>query len=151
MSRPTYVGDCTECDRPMHATNRGSTRGLLRHAGHGLCQTCYVRYRRHNLSLPERVPTDHEDRIKALMASLAKYPPAPRGDWVENALCAQVDPDLFFAEGQGYNARPAQSICGRCEVRTQCAQWSIDHDEEHGVWGQLTPYDRRKLKQEEAS
>ncbi|MFJ3170603.1 WhiB family transcriptional regulator [Streptomyces roseus] len=38
--------------------------------------------------------------------------------WMDSALCAQTDPDLWFSE-TGHTAT-AQQICGRCPVRTAC-------------------------------
>ncbi|WP_043603086.1 MULTISPECIES: WhiB family transcriptional regulator [Protofrankia] len=39
------------------------------------------------------------------------------------ALCAQVDPELFFPEqGDGAGAQAAREICRRCGVRKLCGQ-----------------------------
>ena len=39
-------------------------------------------------------------------------PPA----WTVDALCAQVDPDLFYPE-KGDQAREAKRLCAGCDVR----------------------------------
>jgi DNA (cytosine-5)-methyltransferase 1 len=63
--------------------------------------------------------------------------------WQEQALCAQVDPGLFFPE-QGAPARDAKRVCARCDVREQClaAALALGAD---GVWGGTTPRQRQRL------
>ena len=84
---------------------------------------------------------EREAAVHAELIALAE-PPA---DWMERALCAQVDPELFYPEIGG-DARPARRICQACPVIDQCLQHSLDTEEEHGVWGGLTRTERRKLR-----
>lgn len=37
----------------------------------------------------------------------------------------------------------ARVICAGCEVRTQCLEAALAADEQHGIWGGLTPEERR--------
>jgi WhiB family redox-sensing transcriptional regulator len=67
------------------------------------------------------------------------------GDWQERALCAQVDPELFYPEKGGSTAE-AKSVCQRCEVREDCLQDALDHDDRFGIWGGLSERERRKLR-----
>jgi WhiB family transcriptional regulator, redox-sensing transcriptional regulator len=67
--------------------------------------------------------------------------------WQERALCAQVDPELFFPE-KGGTAREAKKVCRACEVRAECLEFSLQHDQRSGVWGGLSERERRKLKRE---
>lgn len=64
--------------------------------------------------------------------------------WQERALCAQTDPESFFPE-KGGSTRNAKATCLACEVRTECLQYAIDHDERFGIWGGLSERERRKL------
>lgn len=81
------------------------------------------------------------------MTAFADFPrPAA---WTEQALCAQVDPELFFPD-KGGSSRPAIAICGRCEVREQCLQLALDNGEEYGLWGGLSPKHRRQSGREAA-
>lgn len=66
-------------------------------------------------------------------------------DWTVDALCAQTDPDAFFPE-KGGNARDAKKVCAGCDVRAQCLQYALEHEEKHGLWGGLTERERRKLR-----
>lgn len=68
-------------------------------------------------------------------------------DWQERALCAQIDPEVFFPE-KGGSTREAKKICGGCEVRTNCLQTALDHDERFGIWGGLSERERRRLRKQ---
>lgn len=65
--------------------------------------------------------------------------------WQALGLCAQTDPELFHPE-QGGSPAKAKAVCAKCDVREQCLQWALDHDERNGVWGGLSGRERRKLK-----
>jgi WhiB family redox-sensing transcriptional regulator len=66
-------------------------------------------------------------------------------DWKERALCAQTDPEAFFPE-KGGSTREAKRICSGCEVRPECLEFALAHDERFGIWGGLSERERRRLK-----
>jgi WhiB family transcriptional regulator, redox-sensing transcriptional regulator len=66
-------------------------------------------------------------------------------EWQERALCAQTDPEAFFPE-KGGSTREAKRICSRCEVRAECLEYALSHNERFGIWGGLSERERRKLK-----
>jgi WhiB family redox-sensing transcriptional regulator len=66
-------------------------------------------------------------------------------DWQERALCAETDPESFFPE-KGGSTREAKRICSGCEVRAECLEYALAHDERFGIWGGLSERERRKLK-----
>lgn len=66
-------------------------------------------------------------------------------EWQERALCAQTDPEAFFPE-KGGSTREAKRICAGCEVRSECLEYALQHDERFGIWGGLSERERRKLK-----
>jgi WhiB family transcriptional regulator, redox-sensing transcriptional regulator len=66
------------------------------------------------------------------------------GDWRVRALCAQVDPDIFFPE-KGESPAAAKRVCASCEVRAECLQDALDRNERFGVWGGLSERERRIL------
>ncbi|KAA2260934.1 WhiB family transcriptional regulator [Solihabitans fulvus] len=70
---------------------------------------------------------------------------ADEQDWQERALCAQTDPEAFFPE-KGGSTREAKRICLGCEVRSECLEYALAHDERFGIWGGLSERERRKLK-----
>jgi len=64
------------------------------------------------------------------------------------ALCAEIDPDLFFP-GQGEEARAtvARAVCGRCEVTELCLA-TFGPLLGHGVVGGQTPSQRRQARRQ---
>lgn len=72
-----------------------------------------------------------------------------RNEWVQDALCAQVDPDLFFVE-LGSSASPARAICSKCPVAKMCLEEALANNEEYGVWGGLTPPQRKEMRRRAA-
>jgi WhiB family redox-sensing transcriptional regulator len=65
--------------------------------------------------------------------------------WQDSALCAQTDPEAFFPE-KGGSTREAKKVCRSCEVRTECLEYALEHDERFGIWGGLSERERRRLK-----
>jgi WhiB family redox-sensing transcriptional regulator len=66
-------------------------------------------------------------------------------EWQDRALCAETDPEAFFPE-KGGSTREAKRICSGCEVRAECLEYALAHDERFGIWGGLSERERRKLK-----
>ena len=66
-------------------------------------------------------------------------------EWQERALCAQTDPEAFFPE-KGGSTREAKRICSGCEVRAECLEYALGHDERFGIWGGLSERERRRLR-----
>ena len=67
--------------------------------------------------------------------------------WQERALCAQTDPEAFFPE-KGGSTREAKKVCRACEVRAECLEYALAHDERFGIWGGMSERERRRLKRE---
>lgn len=66
--------------------------------------------------------------------------------WRDEAACKGMDPSLFFAEKGSYApvaVREAKKVCAGCPVRQSCAEDAIDNGYRFGVWGGLTPKERR--------
>lgn len=59
-------------------------------------------------------------------------------------LCAQTDPEAFFPE-KGGSTREAKRICAGCDVRAECLEYALAHDERFGVWGGLSERERHRL------
>jgi WhiB family redox-sensing transcriptional regulator len=66
--------------------------------------------------------------------------------WQALARCAEVDAEAFFPEKGGSTA-PAKKVCLSCEVRTECLEYALEHDERFGIWGGLSERQRRRLRQ----
>lgn len=64
------------------------------------------------------------------------------------AMCAQVDPELFFPE-IGEPTRAAKAVCTACPVRTACL--TAFGDLPHGVVGGLSVIERRTRRRREVA
>jgi WhiB family redox-sensing transcriptional regulator len=68
-----------------------------------------------------------------------------RYDWMEDARCAQVDPELWHSGQTGGGYAQAAQICQRCPVQRQCADHTarLEGDaskrDRHGLWAGQTP------------
>lgn len=61
------------------------------------------------------------------------------------ALCAEVDPELFFPPA-GANNAAAKKVCQRCPVREDCLNTALAHGDRHGIWGGLSERQRRAIE-----
>lgn len=64
-------------------------------------------------------------------------------DWMQDALCSQTDPDLWFDPGRSLEAAVA---CQRCPVLEQCAEYAVGYSTQYGVIGGMTPAERRRAR-----
>lgn len=69
---------------------------------------------------------------------------AGQEEWQDRALCAQVDPELFFPE-KGGPIREAKRVCQACDVRSECLEYALVHKERYGLWGGMSERPRRAL------
>lgn len=97
----------------------------------------------YNFDDPDRIANAGRTAVAIAnsMAGLRDLIPA----WVGRALCAQTDPEAFFPE-KGGSALEAKRICARCEVKSECLEYALDRKERFGIWGGMTPGERRRLK-----
>lgn len=72
------------------------------------------------------------------------FPPAEHEPWMDDALCAQTDPEIFFPE-HGQSSRNAKSVCAQCPVAGECLDLALRNGEREGVWGGLSPRERARL------
>lgn len=70
--------------------------------------------------------------------------PITHPTWMDDALCAQTDPELWFPE-KGESATRARQICGQCPIRQRCAEYALETGQEYGVWGGLNAAERSYL------
>lgn len=67
----------------------------------------------------------------------------------DNPLCAETDPDAFFTEKKGDTySRQAIELCRRCTHQTDCAEFAINYYDLDGLWGGLTPNQRKEIRKQ---
>lgn len=64
---------------------------------------------------------------------------------MERSVCPQTDPETFYPE-KGCSPRDAKTVCRGCPVILECRRYALDHNEPYGIWGGLTPPERKALK-----
>jgi WhiB family redox-sensing transcriptional regulator len=74
--------------------------------------------------------------------------------WTDRSYCGQLvaagiaDPDAWYPtslEHDGDEVKAARRLCAHCDVWQECRDYALDRDEREGVWGGLTPRERRAL------
>ena len=88
-----------------------------------------------------------DSAMGALLSLLDEVADASGPGWQDRALCAQTDPEAFFPE-KGGSTREAKRVCRGCEVRAECLEYALEHDERFGIWGGLSERERRRLKRQ---
>ena len=67
--------------------------------------------------------------------------------WRAGASCRGLDTNLFFPPGtvgtSGAALNEIRRICESCPVQQACLQWAIAAGVTDGIWGGLTPIERR--------
>lgn len=67
--------------------------------------------------------------------------------WMAQATCRDRNDDTFYPHPTDiHTQREAKRICIDCPVRTQCLTHAMETDEPWGVWGGLTPRERRDIQ-----
>lgn len=71
------------------------------------------------------------------------------GAWRDKANCKGADIELFFPNGRGRQTleRIAQmkACCNGCSVRKECLDFALNNDIHDGVYGGLSPRERKGL------
>ncbi|WP_181448997.1 WhiB family transcriptional regulator [Nonomuraea aridisoli] len=67
--------------------------------------------------------------------------------WLRRGACRSSDPDLFFPPAP----TPAQealakAVCAGCQVLRECRDYALRAGEAEGIWGGLTPQERRRSR-----
>lgn len=70
--------------------------------------------------------------------------------WQNDALCREVDPDLFFGDrGDDSTVADAIKVCEMCPVKAQCLEWALSYSERadmYGVFGGLGSVKRQEIR-----
>ncbi|MCX5336938.1 WhiB family transcriptional regulator [Streptomyces sp. NBC_00140] len=79
-----------------------------------------------------------------------------RHAWMDQAICAQTDPDLFTGAAISKATATPKRVCTSCPVADECAAYERtirDHDGEPlaGIWGGLSQRQRTAAHSQQAA
>jgi WhiB family redox-sensing transcriptional regulator len=65
--------------------------------------------------------------------------------------CREYDPDIWFPVGYTGEANLSQImlatlVCASCPLRIGCLEYALSNNEGVGIWGGLTPEERRGMR-----
>lgn len=66
-------------------------------------------------------------------------------DWIDEAVCLGVNPNLFYPE-RGESTREAKQVCASCPVQRECLEYAVQNVEKFGIWGMMSERERRKVR-----
>jgi WhiB family transcriptional regulator, redox-sensing transcriptional regulator len=78
--------------------------------------------------------------------------PTQEADWLSQAQCKGQPTEIFFAADNERgrklrrNERRAKQICWSCSVLEACRNYALNAHEPYGIWGALTPSERRQVR-----
>lgn len=59
-------------------------------------------------------------------------------------------PDFFFVDrnepGQIKGYHIAKKLCAECPIKWTCLDYALENDEQEGMWGGLSPYERQATR-----
>jgi len=87
--------------------------------------------------------------LQDLKQILTKTLTTQKYSWRDEALCSDLDPNLFFPKFTGGDSIPnyiAKNLpCARCTVKEECINFADESGEEWGVWGGIYRSPRLKI------
>jgi WhiB family redox-sensing transcriptional regulator len=67
--------------------------------------------------------------------------------WKNDAACKAEDLEKFFATTNACDTyRDAKKICATCPVQAECLDYAVYHGIDYGLWGGMSPKQRRVWK-----
>lgn len=68
-----------------------------------------------------------------------------RPDWFSLGECNGLPTRWFFPE-RGESVREVKNICKRCVIKTDCLEFAMANDIQHGMWGGTSERERKSLR-----
>lgn len=84
------------------------------------------------------------DDIERLIPAVPRIDLDEDEPWRADAICREVDPEIFFPE-KGGSTREAKLVCAGCPVRVECLDYALRTDQRFGVFGGLSERQRRGI------
>ncbi|RRQ25543.1 WhiB family transcriptional regulator [Rhodococcus sp. Eu-32] len=65
--------------------------------------------------------------------------------WQLEARCRGFPVSFFFPLPRSASSADPKTVCGQCQVRSQCLDFALTMDEPYGIWGGLDRAERVKV------
>ena len=65
--------------------------------------------------------------------------------WQDSAECAGTDPGMWHPVEHNPDWGHLRAICAICKTQSECLNHALTHREWQGMWGGLTPNERKDL------
>ena len=72
-----------------------------------------------------------------------------RPSWWAGAKCRSAGVNFFPERGE--SMAPAKALCALCPAQDACLAFAVAERLEHGVWGGLSPQERREMRKRQAA
>lgn len=83
--------------------------------------------------------------------SIAKRVSDDDESWRQAAACKGRDTEMFYPAVGYPGPAAAKAVCHGCAIRSQCLEYALANGERFGVWGGLSPQERRRLRRSRAT
>lgn len=73
--------------------------------------------------------------------------------WMTSGACrtSGLTADTWFPHKDDHKTKAvAKTVCHTCPVISDCLDYALTHREERGIWGGLSPRERRTLRERHA-
>lgn len=71
-------------------------------------------------------------------------------DWMDDALCRQISPDIFHPTVQEQSiANKAKKVCVNCPVISNCLDYALSMPGITGIYAGTTEKERRQMRRRE--
>lgn len=94
--------------------------------------------------------SEREARLREMKTHLGSKLLTYSLPWMQEALCAQADPEAWFPE-KGSSTASAKRVCAGCPVQLECRDYALSNRERFGVWAGLSERELRKLMKKSAA
>lgn len=93
---------------------------------------------------------ERDYRLRVMKEHLASSLLTYKVPWMQDAICAQTDPEAFYPEKGGSTAE-AKRVCMGCPVRSECLEYALENQERYGIFGGKSERERRKIAKDRAA
>lgn len=97
-------------------------------------------------SKPQRMTTPNDKFTPGTYIEITASYNYRSGLWRDNSACRTMEPELWFPVTPDKPQAAVRAICYGCPARLQCLSYAVQTNQRDGIWGGVTPKNRRALR-----